>query len=221
RRAGHRACPDRHQPPVRAHQRSRSGDSEGPPAADLRALLPSGRGLRLRARAGDREGVRRGERRQAARPVAARAGGDVRDRAATRATGGGGAEESPDVNNALKVLVVDDELQILRALRLVLREAGFAPVAAATASDALDAASLNPPDAAIIDLVLPDGDGVDVTAELRSWSEMPILVLSALDEEEEKIRALNAGADDYVTKPFSPGELVARLNAALRRARGV
>jgi two-component system, OmpR family, KDP operon response regulator KdpE len=122
--------------------------------------------------------------------------------------------------SGLRVLVCDDELQILRALRVVLKDAGFEVIATATAQEALDTAAVHPPDAAIIDLVLPDGDGVDVCARLREWSEMPILVLSAVGEEAEKIRALNAGADDYVTKPFSPGELVARLNAALRRARG-
>jgi two-component system KDP operon response regulator KdpE len=117
-----------------------------------------------------------------------------------------------------RVLVCDDELQILRALRVVLKDAGFDVVATATAKEALDAASVHPPNAAIIDLVLPDGDGVDVCRQLREWSDMPILVLSAIGEEAEKIRALNAGADDYVTKPFAPGELVARLNAVLRRA---
>jgi two-component system KDP operon response regulator KdpE len=117
-----------------------------------------------------------------------------------------------------RILVCDDEIQILRALRVVLKDAGFEVVATATAEEALDTAAVHPPNAAIIDLVLPDGDGVEVCKGLREWSDMPILVLSAVGEETEKIRALNAGADDYVTKPFSPGELVARLNAALRRA---
>jgi two-component system KDP operon response regulator KdpE len=117
-----------------------------------------------------------------------------------------------------RVLVVDDELQILRALRVVLRDAGFEVVAAQTASEALDRAAVRPPQAAIVDLVLPDGDGIEVTRRLREWSEMPILVLSAVGEEEQKVRALEAGADDYVTKPFGARELVARLQAALRRA---
>ena len=117
-----------------------------------------------------------------------------------------------------RVLVCDDELQILRGLRIVLREAGFDVVATQTAQEALDAAALHPPDAAIVDLVLPDGDGVDVCRELRGWSRMPIIVLSAVGEEDVKIAALEAGADDYVTKPFSPRELVARLHAVLRRA---
>jgi two-component system, OmpR family, KDP operon response regulator KdpE len=117
-----------------------------------------------------------------------------------------------------RVLVCDDEMQIRRALRVVLKDAGFEVVETADAAEALDAASVKPPDAAIIDLILPDGDGVEVCRSIRSWSDMPILVLSAVGEEEQKVRALEAGADDYVTKPFGPRELVARLNAALRRA---
>ena len=117
-----------------------------------------------------------------------------------------------------RILVCDDEPQILRALRVVLREAGYEAIPAATAEEALDRAAVRPPDAAIVDLVLPDGDGIDVTSRLREWSEMPIIVLSAVGDEEEKVRALEAGADDYVTKPFGPRELVARLEAALRRA---
>jgi two-component system KDP operon response regulator KdpE len=117
-----------------------------------------------------------------------------------------------------RVLVVDDEGQILRALRVVLRDAGFEVVPAETVAEALDQAAVHPPQAAIVDLVLPDGDGVDLTRRLREWSEMPILVLSAVGEEEQKVRALEAGADDYVTKPFGARELVARLHAALRRA---
>jgi two-component system, OmpR family, KDP operon response regulator KdpE len=116
-----------------------------------------------------------------------------------------------------RVLVVDDEPQIVRALKVVMREAGFEAVAAETASQALDLAAVRPPDAAIVDLVLPDGDGVEVTRRLREWSEMPILVLSAVGEEDQKVRALEAGADDYITKPFGARELVARLQAALRR----
>jgi two-component system KDP operon response regulator KdpE len=117
-----------------------------------------------------------------------------------------------------RVLVCDDEPQILRALRVVLREAGFDVVPASTAAEALDAAAVRPPHAAIVDLVLPDGDGIEVTRKLREWSSMPVLVLSAIGEEDEKVRALQAGADDYVTKPFGPRELIARLQAALRRA---
>jgi two-component system, OmpR family, KDP operon response regulator KdpE len=118
-----------------------------------------------------------------------------------------------------RVLVVDDEPQILRALQLKLRGAGYAVDTAATASEARIKASMRPPEAIILDVLLPDGRGTDVCRELRSWSSVPILVLSAVGEEEEKIAALDAGADDYVTKPFSGDELLARLRAALRRTR--
>jgi two-component system KDP operon response regulator KdpE len=116
-----------------------------------------------------------------------------------------------------RVLICDDEMHILRALRVVLKDAGFEVVATANGEEALDAAAVHPPAAAIIDLLLPDMDGVEVTGRLREWSELPIIVLSAVGEEEQKVRALEAGADDYVTKPFSPPELIARLRAALRR----
>jgi len=122
------------------------------------------------------------------------------------------------VNARRRVLVCDDEPQILRALRVILRDAGFEVDPAATAAEALDHAAVRAPHAAIIDLVLPDGDGVEVCRQLRAWTTIPIIVLSAAGEEEQKVRALEAGADDYVTKPFGPRELVARLQAALRRA---
>jgi two-component system KDP operon response regulator KdpE len=126
-----------------------------------------------------------------------------------------GQDQAPQARP--RVLVVDDEPQIIRALKVVLREAGFETVAAETASQALDLAAVHLPAAAIVDLVLPDGDGVEVTRVLREWSAMPVLVLSAVGEEDEKVRALEAGADDYITKPFGARELVARLQAALRR----
>jgi two-component system KDP operon response regulator KdpE len=116
------------------------------------------------------------------------------------------------------VLLCDDEPQIVRALKVVLRAAGFETLPAYTASEALDVAALRPPDAAIIDLLLPDESGIEVCRELRTWTEMPIILLSAIGDEDEKVRALEAGADDYVTKPFGPRELVARLQAVLRRA---
>jgi two-component system, OmpR family, KDP operon response regulator KdpE len=119
-----------------------------------------------------------------------------------------------------RILVCDDEPQILRALKVILREAGFEAVPAETAEEALDRAAVHPPDGAIIDLVLPDGDGVEVCREIRGWSQMPIIVLSAVGDEDAKVRALEAGADDYVTKPFGARELVARLEAALRRVQG-
>ena len=107
----------------------------------------------------------------------------------------------------------------MRALRVILRDAGYEAVAAVTGEEALDLAAVRPPEAAILDLMLPDVDGVEVTRRIREWSQMPILVLSAVGEEARKVEALTAGADDYVTKPFGPPELVARLEAALRRAR--
>ena len=117
-----------------------------------------------------------------------------------------------------RVLVVDDEPQILRALQTNLRGAGYDVETAATAGEALATAALRQPEAIILDLVLPDGRGTDVCRELRSWTTVPILVLSAVGEEREKVEALDAGADDYVTKPFGIDELLARLRAALRRA---
>jgi two-component system KDP operon response regulator KdpE len=117
-----------------------------------------------------------------------------------------------------RVLVVDDEPQFLRALVTNLRGAGYEVDTAVTAAEALTAAGLNPPDAFILDLLLPDGTGVEVCRELRTWTDAPIVLVSAVGEEDEKIAALDAGADDYVTKPFAIGELLARLRAALRRA---
>lgn len=116
-----------------------------------------------------------------------------------------------------RVLVCDDEPHILRALKVVLREAGFEVETAETASEALDRASVRPPDAAILDLVLPDGDGIEVCRTLRTWTDLPVLMLSSVGSEDEKVRALEAGADDYIVKPFGTRELVARVNAALRR----
>jgi two-component system KDP operon response regulator KdpE len=116
-----------------------------------------------------------------------------------------------------RVLVVDDESQILRGLRLILREAGFEALPAGSGEEALDLAAVQPPDAAIIDLLLPDMDGVELCRRLREWSQMPMIVLSAIGDEDAKVRALAAGADDYVTKPFGPRELIARLQANLRR----
>jgi two-component system KDP operon response regulator KdpE len=120
--------------------------------------------------------------------------------------------------NGARVLVVDDEPQILRALQLKLRTAGFAVETAATAEEALMKAAMRPPEAIILDLLLPDGSGTEVCRELRTWSRVPIVVLSAVGEETEKIAALDAGADDYVTKPFSGDELLARVRAQLRRS---
>jgi len=118
------------------------------------------------------------------------------------------------------VLVCDDETQILRALRVILRDAGYEALLATSGEEALDLAALRRPEAAIIDLLLPDLDGVEVCRRLREWSETPIIVLSAVGDEDAKVRALAAGADDYVTKPFGPRELIARLAAVLRRMGG-
>jgi two-component system, OmpR family, KDP operon response regulator KdpE len=119
---------------------------------------------------------------------------------------------------AARILVVDDEPQVLRGLQAALSAAGYEVETAATAADAIDAAALRPPDAVVLDLRLPDASGVDVCARIREWSQVPVVVVSAVDEETEKIAALDAGADDYVTKPYAVGELLARLRAALRRA---
>jgi two-component system, OmpR family, KDP operon response regulator KdpE len=116
-----------------------------------------------------------------------------------------------------RVLVVDDEPQIVRALKVILRSAGYATEAAVSKQEALNAVSVRPPDAMVLDLVLPDGSGVDVCADVRRWSSLPIIVLSAVGDEREKVRALDAGADDYITKPFGTDELLARLRAVLRR----
>jgi two-component system KDP operon response regulator KdpE len=117
-----------------------------------------------------------------------------------------------------RVLVVDDEPQILRALGTTLRGAGYDVQTAATAQAALASAAAHPPEAVILDLVLPDGSGTDVCRELRTWTDAPVVVLSAVGDEREKVAALDAGADDYVTKPFGVDELLARLRAVLRRS---
>ena len=117
-----------------------------------------------------------------------------------------------------RVLVVDDEPQILRALQTTLRGAGYEVEIAASGEDALAKAAARSPEAVILDLVLPGQSGIDVCRELRQWTQIPIVILSAVGEEREKVAALDAGADDYVTKPFGVDELLARLRAALRRA---
>ena len=120
-----------------------------------------------------------------------------------------------------RILVVDDEPQIVRGLKIILRGAGYTVEAAETKAEALASLSVRPPEALVLDLVLPDGDGVEVCREVRSWSALPILVLSAVGDERQKVRALDAGADDYVTKPFGSDELLARLRAVLRRSHEV
>lgn len=117
------------------------------------------------------------------------------------------------------VLVVDDEAPLLRALVINLRARDFTVEAAATGRAALDKVARVRPNVVILDLGLPDMDGIEVLAGIRGWSDVPVLVLSARSTSEEKVRALDHGADDYITKPFDMAELVARVRAASRRAR--
>jgi two-component system, OmpR family, KDP operon response regulator KdpE len=117
-----------------------------------------------------------------------------------------------------RILVVDDEPQIVRGLTIILRSAGYTVESAATRAEALALLGSRPPDGLVLDLVLPDGSGVEVCQEVRRFSRLPILVLSAVGDEREKVRALDAGADDYITKPFGTDELLARLRAVLRRS---
>jgi two-component system, OmpR family, KDP operon response regulator KdpE len=116
-------------------------------------------------------------------------------------------------------LLIEDEPQIRRFVRLALEEEGWHVQEAATMNRGLIEAGTRKPDLVILDLGLPDGDGIDLIADLRAWSPVPVIVLSARTDEEQKIRALDAGADDYLTKPFGVGELLARVRAMLRRRR--
>jgi two-component system KDP operon response regulator KdpE len=119
-----------------------------------------------------------------------------------------------------KVLVIDDEVQIQRLLRITLEAAGFDVVEADTGRIGLEEAARAQPDAIVLDLGLPDMGGLDVLKQLREWSKLPVLVLTVLAEEREKVAALDAGADDYLTKPFGSAELTARIRAILRRVPG-
>ena len=116
-----------------------------------------------------------------------------------------------------KVLLIEDEKQIRRFVRLAVEEEGCQVVEAETMAQGLIEAGLGKPDLLILDLGLPDGNGIDLIRDLRGWSDVPVLILSARSQENDKIAALDAGADDYLTKPFSVGELRARLRALLRR----
>lgn len=116
-----------------------------------------------------------------------------------------------------RVLVVDDEPQILRALNAGLRANGYDAVLAADGDEALTVAATNPPDVIVLDLGMPGIDGIEVIRQLRAWSDVPVIVLSVHAEERDKVQALDAGADDYLTKPFGMDELLARIRAALRR----
>lgn len=119
---------------------------------------------------------------------------------------------------AAHILVIEDEPQIRRFLRATLSANGYALTEAPTAADGLRAAAARPSDLVILDLGLPDMDGLDVTRRLREWSAVPIIVLSARGQEQDKIAALDVGADDYLTKPFGVGELLARMRVALRHS---
>ena len=120
--------------------------------------------------------------------------------------------------SAPRVLIVDDEPQILRALRVALRANGYDVEEAMAGESALEAVAVRPPELIILDVALPDMDGVEVCRRIREWSRIPIIVLSAHGEEEAKVRALDEGADDYLTKPFGVPELLARMRVALRHA---
>jgi two-component system, OmpR family, KDP operon response regulator KdpE len=127
-------------------------------------------------------------------------------------------DTSPGAAPGTLALVVEDDPQIRRFLRTTLPNHGFRLVEAGTAAEGLREAEARQPDLLILDLGLPDFDGLEVIRRLREWSEMPILVLSARGQERDKIAALDAGADDYVTKPFGVGELLARIRVVLRRS---
>jgi len=120
----------------------------------------------------------------------------------------------------LRVLVVDDEVAIKRFLRVALNGEGFIVLEAGTGQEALLALTLERPDLVLLDLGLPDMDGVEITRRLREWSQVPVIILSVREQETDKIAALDAGADDYLTKPFGVGELLARIRTVLRRQAG-
>ena len=122
------------------------------------------------------------------------------------------------MSNAPQILVIDDEPQILRAIRTILSEKQFRVTTASRGEEGLALAAANEPDLIILDLGLPDMDGVEVTARLREWTQRPIIILSVRDSERDKVAALDRGADDYLTKPFGVEELLARVRVALRHS---
>lgn len=122
------------------------------------------------------------------------------------------------MNGRPHILVIDDELQILRALRTILTQKQFRVTTASRGEEGLILAAANPPDVVILDLTLPDTDGIKVCARLREWTRVPIIVLSVRDSERDKVAALDQGADDYLTKPFGIEELLARIRVALRHS---
>ncbi len=119
------------------------------------------------------------------------------------------------------ILVIEDEVPMRRFLRSALSAQGFQVLEAATMREGEQAVTRNPPAAILLDLGLPDGDGIELLRRIREWSSIPIIILSARDRENEKVTALDAGADDYLTKPFGTSELLARVRVALRLARGL
>jgi len=124
---------------------------------------------------------------------------------------------NPEANKAVPIaLVIDDEPQIRRLLRVTLEANGYRVFDAATGHDGVAQAAQRRPDVVLLDLGLPDLEGVEVLRRLREWSKVPVIILSVRDREDDKVSALDAGADDYVTKPFNSAELLARLRAALR-----
>ena len=122
------------------------------------------------------------------------------------------------MKNQPHILVIDDEPQILRALKTILRERDFRVSTAETGEEGLALAAAEPPDLVVLDLSLPKMDGIEVCARLREWTQLPILVLSVRGGERDKVAALDAGADDYLTKPFGIEELLARIRVGLRHA---
>jgi two-component system KDP operon response regulator KdpE len=123
------------------------------------------------------------------------------------------------MNAKTHILIVDDEAQIRKFLRSTLTSHDYQVSEAEKASEALKALTVHPPDLMLLDLGLPDGDGLDVIKELRGWSQLPVIVLSARGQEQDKVSALELGADDYLTKPFGAAELLARIGVALRHSR--
>src|SRR6201996_824229 len=140
--------------------------------------------------------------------------------AVTTVASGRPENSRPAGRPAPRILVVEDQMQLLRALEINLRARQYEVLTARTGREALATAAATPPDAMILDLGLPDVDGTEVIVAFRGWSRAPIIVLSGRTSPGDKIGALDAGADDYVTKPFAMGELLARLRAALRRDEG-
>ena len=120
----------------------------------------------------------------------------------------------------VRILVVDDEVQILKLLRVALTRHGYHVLEAATGQEGLNLAAIERPDIIILDLGLPDIDGLDIVSRIREWSSVPIIILSARGQEHDKVLALDTGADDYLTKPFGMGELLARIRASLRHIAG-